>query len=70
MNDETLAPCPFCGKQPEYKRESTHWTGQRSVVLAVELGCIESDMQKGFHHVTVKAKTEQEAIEEWNKRHV
>lgn len=68
-NESRLVPCPFCGEGETQIRENTHWTGQRSTIISVEIlhWC---DNPETNHRslLRVKGKTEQEAITRWNRR--
>lgn len=67
--DERLNPCPFCGAGETMIQPNTYWTGMRTEVLSVEVKhwCEEVTQIRGSA-VTMRAKTESEAINKWNKR--
>ena len=59
MNEYELRPCPFCGA-PAHKWS---WNG------GTRIDCSAWDISdKHTHYVGIGAKTEQEAIEAWNRR--
>lgn len=66
MKNIELAPCPFCGSEPEMKYTGNEWTKSRKIEIKCP-GCrvklINASMKHGFdwlEDVTVKA---------WNTRH-
>lgn len=64
-----LKPCPFCGAGETLIKPATYWTGRQSVVLSVSVQhwCDKGDQQ--FNSIlTIKRKTEAEAIAAWNAR--
>lgn len=65
-----LLPCPFCGGTETQIRENKYWTGMGSKVMSVEIHhwCEKESGVRGSH-ITIRAKTEIEAIERWNRRH-
>lgn len=68
-SDHQLAPCPFCGAGETIVDPRHYWTGMRSEVISVEVKhwCEETTGVRGSH-VTMRAKTEAEAIAKWNRR--
>lgn len=64
-----LLRCPFCNGTNTQIRTSTFWTGMRNEIISAtvmhwcdrEPGQLESVLQ-------IKAKTEEEAAEKWNRR--
>lgn len=53
MSEPKLKPCPFCGREPTY----WHWN------YGFMIECHQND-----HRIQCEAKTQEEAIEAWNKR--
>ena len=59
MSDIKLKPCPFCGSPAD----KWSWNG------GTRIDCSAWDSSdKHTHYVGIGAKTEQEAIEAWNRR--
>lgn len=69
MTEALLLPCPFCGAGETIVKPQKYWTGMRSEVISVEVRhwCPEHTGVRGSG-VTMRAKTEAEAIEKWNRR--
>lgn len=66
---DQLRPCPFCGGGEYNLDKSKHWTGVRSIVLSVALRhWCERKPSELPSTITIKRKTEAEAIAAWNKR--
>lgn len=67
--EPNLLPCPFCGGTETQIRPNTYWTGMKSLVMSVEIHhwCAREEGVRGSH-IVIRAKTETEAIERWNKR--
>lgn len=65
----TLLPCPFCGAGQTLVEPRGYWTGMRSEIISVQVRhwCDETT-GVGGSGVTMRAKTEAEAIEKWNRR--
>lgn len=64
-----LLPCPFCGGGQTEIHENKHWTGMRYLVMSVEVKhwCFRSEGElQSF--ITLKDKTEEDAITKWNRR--
>ena len=66
---EGLKPCPFCGGGETRIDEKTYWTGTRSECTHVEVKhwCKQGTIDGAF--LTVKGRTRDAAIEQWNTRH-
>lgn len=66
---DSLLPCPFCAGGETIIHHNTHWTGMRSVVISAEVRhwCPRETGIRGSS-VVMRAKTEAEAIEAWNRR--
>lgn len=64
-----LPPCPFCGAGETIIKPQTYWTGMRSEVISVEVRhwCEDPTGVRGSH-VTMRAKTEAEAVAKWARR--
>jgi hypothetical protein len=69
MNGTLLLPCPFCGTGKTLVRPQKYWTGMRSEIISVEVQhwCEETTGVRGSH-ITMRAKTEAEAVGKWNRR--
>jgi hypothetical protein len=67
--DERLKPCPFCASGETQIKRNAYWTGMRSEIMSVEVyhWCEEPTGVRGSH-VTMRARTEDEAVAKWNKR--
>lgn len=65
-----LLPCPFCGGKETQIRPNRYWTGMRSQVISVEIRhwCDEPQKGVGGSAITMRAKTEDEAVAKWNER--
>jgi hypothetical protein len=65
----SLLPCPFCSAGETMVKPNTHWTGMRSEIISVEVRhwCEETTGVRGSH-ITMRAKTEDEAVAKWNRR--
>ena len=68
-SNQDLPACPFCGAGETQIRANTYWTGMRSEVLSVEVRhwCEETTGVQGSS-ITMRAKTEAEAIAKWSRR--
>jgi hypothetical protein len=69
ITKDALLPCPFCGAGQTLIEPRSYWTGMRSEIISVEVRhwCYET-AGVGGSGVTMRAKTEVEAIEKWNRR--
>ena len=65
-----MKPCPFCGAGETRVDEQTYWTGMRSQVLSVNLRhwCQKAEDDFVTPVFTIRARTEAQAIETWNRR--
>jgi hypothetical protein len=66
-----LTPCPFCGAGETHFDENGFWSGDRKIVIAVELrhwcaGADTKERRGGF--VCIQRKTKDEVIAVWNVR--
>ena len=70
QRDAELKPCPFCGAGQTSIDEQNHWTGMRNELLSVTLRhwCAAADDQFERKSITIRARTEAEAIAAWNRR--
>ena len=64
----TLKSCPFCGAGETLIVPNTFWTGRSSQIISVEVRHWCSD-ERHKPYLCIKGKTEDEAIERWNRRH-
>lgn len=62
--------CPFCGEGKTRIDENTYWTGMRSQTLSVTLRHFCDPQEDAFvtANITIRARTEDQAIERWNNR--
>lgn len=69
LASDALLPCPFCGSGQTLVKPITYWTGMSSQTISVEVRhwCDEVIGIRGSG-VVMRAKTEAEAIEKWNRR--
>lgn len=69
LTSDSLLPCPFCGAGQTLIKPNTYWTGMKSEVISVEVRhwCDETTGIRGSN-VTMRAKTQAEAVEKWNRR--
>lgn len=65
-----LLACPFCGSQEIVISPQNYWTGMRNTVISVEVRHWCEERQDGVRgsSVTMRAKTEDEAVAKWNRR--
>lgn len=66
-----LLPCPFCGAgETSVGPDSKHWAGMSWKILSwqVRHWCQEPDRGVRGSMVIIRAKTEPEVIEKWNRR--
>jgi hypothetical protein len=65
-----LLPCPFCGSKDIVISPQNYWTGMRNTVLSVEVRHWCEPQQSGVRgsSITMRAKTEDEAVAKWNLR--
>lgn len=65
----SLLPCPFCAAGETIIQPQHYWTGMSNKILSVEVRhwCKETTGVRGSH-VTMRAKTEDEAVAKWNRR--
>lgn len=65
-----LAPCPFCDAGETLVDPKYYWTGMQSTVISVEVRhwCGPEDKGVRGSHITMRAKTEEEAVAKWNRR--
>jgi hypothetical protein len=66
-----LTPCPFCGAGETYFDENGFWSGDKKIVLSVEIrhhckGEDHTERRSGF--VCLRRKTKDEVIAVWNAR--
>jgi hypothetical protein len=61
-----LLPCPFCAAGETIIAPRTYWTGMKSEIISVEVRhwCAET----GGSSIVMRGKTEDIAIEKWNRR--
>lgn len=66
---DPLLACPFCGAGTTHVTPRNFWTGMRNEVISVEVKhwCEQTTGLSGSS-VTMRAKTEAEAVAKWNKR--
>ena len=66
----SLLPCPFCGGTEISIQPQHYWTGMRNTVLSVEVRHWCDDRQPGVRgsSITMRGKTEEEAVAKWNRR--
>ena len=67
MNKLELKPCPFCGERPILKADDRYPRPERERITAYEVVCDNSDCII-YRADNVYLRTEQEAIDKWNKR--
>lgn len=67
-----LLPCPFCGAGESQVVPSYYWTGTTNTLISVEVKhwCHHETSGVRGSMVTMRAKTEAEAVVLWNRRGV
>lgn len=67
---EDLLPCPFCAAGETLVDPKHYWTGMSSQVISVEVRhwCGPEETSVRGSSITMRAKTEEEAVAKWNRR--